>query len=443
MADVTLVLHYRRTATAGLNVLLGAIEQELREPDWLEIVAVHRPDELDAAVTAAATAQVVVAWSFYSPEVLDVAAELAAARRAAPWVIHLAGGVHATAEPEATLDLGFDLVVAGEGEEPIVRLLGALAAGQPLDEVPGLIRRSRDGIVRNAPAPRHPLDRFPPFAPRHGRFNAIEITRGCVYGCTFCQTPFMFKARFRHRPVDDIVHWVQVMRATGRRDVRFLTPTSLSYGSTGEQVELDAVEELLSAVHRAAGAGGRVFFGTFPSEVRPEHVTPAALAVIKRFCANDNLVIGGQSGSEAMLARTNRGHGVEVVIDAVRIALGAGFTPNVDFLFGLPGETPDDVAATRSLAERLVGLGARVHSHAFMPLPGTPLRDAPPGRIDAETATALDRLASQGGAYGAWRRQTRVAEALVEVRPTRRRRPADHNVDSHGAAGDPQGRFGS
>ena len=34
---------------------------------------------------------------------------------------------------------------------------------------------------------------------------ALEITRGCVYACSFCQTPFMFKARFRHRSVGNFM----------------------------------------------------------------------------------------------------------------------------------------------------------------------------------------------------------------------------------------------
>jgi radical SAM superfamily enzyme YgiQ (UPF0313 family) len=150
-------------------------------------------------------------------------------------------------------------------------------------------------------------------------------------------------------------------------------------------------------------------------------VTAEALRVIRRYCDNDNLVIGAQSGSEAVLARTNRGHGVDVVVEACRIAVAEGFLPNVDMLFGLPGETPDDVEASLSLAGRLADLGARVHGHTFMPLPGTALRDAPPGRLDPTTHERLDRLASRGAAYGSWRRQEQVAASMVVLRPTRRR----------------------
>jgi B12-binding domain/radical SAM domain protein len=425
VVDLTVVLHYRRTATYGLNVLLAALEQDLGPAPGVAVVAARGLDEAIGAASAAVEVggRALVAWSFYSPEVPVVADELARFRAGCPErVTHLVGGVHASAEPAATLAMGFDLLVAGEGEEPFVRLVAALRDGDRLDDVPGLVGVGPGGaLVRNEPAPRRPLGRFPAFPLRAGRFNPIEITRGCVYACSFCQTPSMFKARFRHRPVEDVRRHAAAMLATGRRDVRFLTPTSLSYGSDDESVRLDAVEELLAAVRSVAGTRGRVFFGTFPSEVRPEHVTVEALRLIRRYCDNDNLVIGAQSGSEAVLARTNRGHGVAVVEDAVRIAVAEGFLPNVDLLFGLPDETADDVAATVALAERLAALGARVHGHTFMPLPGTALRDAAPGRIDADTNRALDRLASQGAAYGSWRRQEQTAAALVAVRPTRRR----------------------
>jgi radical SAM superfamily enzyme YgiQ (UPF0313 family) len=104
----------------------------------------------------------------------------------------------------------------------------------------------------------------------------------------------------------------------------------------------------------------------------------------------------------------------------VRLAVRAGFRPNVDFLLGLPGETLDDRRASLALAEELVAEGARIHSHAFMPLPGTPLRDAPPEPIEPETALAMAQMESRGAMYGQWRAQVILAEGLTK----RRRAPA-------------------
>ena len=74
MRPLAVVLHYRRTASYGLNVLLGALEQELG-PD--PGVALHPASGADAALAAVAAAlagghRVLVAWSFYSPEVTTV-----------------------------------------------------------------------------------------------------------------------------------------------------------------------------------------------------------------------------------------------------------------------------------------------------------------------------------------------------------------------------------
>ena len=63
--------------------------------------------------------------------------------------------------------------------------------------------------------------------------------------------------------------------------------------------------------------------------------------------------------------------------------------------------------------------GARIHSHAFMPLPGTPLKDAAPSPIDATIAGALERLEGRAASYGQWRVQERAAAELVQLRRSR------------------------
>jgi len=226
----------------------------------------------------------------------------------------------------------------------------------------------------------------------------------------------MFKARFRHRSVANVRAHVDEMAKAGMRYVRFLTPTSLSYGATGTEPDLDAVEALLASVREGIGPEGKVYFGTFPSEVRPEHVSPRALAILARWVDNRSLVIGGQSGSDRVLTATRRGHGVAEVERAVRLCVEAGFRPDVDFLLGLPGESREDREASMKLAEELVAMGARIHSHAFMPLPGTPLRDDAPEAIEPETMLRMARLESQGRAYGQWRKQLVTAQDLVRLR---------------------------
>ncbi len=402
----SVVAFHRGNGVIALNVLTAALRADPRTRD-LPIVFARDRDEVAAAMGPGA----LVAWSFYSLDAPRAFEDLAWLRARAEG-LHVAGGVHATAEPRAILAAGFDLVALGEGERTIVDL----ALAEDPTTVQGL-GRLVDGVYRDTGAgARIALDEFPAFNAPDRKWNAIEITRGCVYACSFCQTPFMFKARFRHRSVENVRDHVRVMRRERLRYLRFLTPTSLSYGATGTEPDLGAVEALLSACRQELGPDGRIYFGTFPSEIRPEHVTPAALAILRRYVDNDNLVIGGQSGSERVLAASRRDHTVDHVERAVRYAVEAGFEPNVDFLFGLPGEGDEDVAASVGLMERLVAAGARIHTHAFLPLPGTPLRGAPAAVVPELAVRALGRLEAKGSAYGVWRKQVEASGELVKLR---------------------------
>lgn len=421
------IAHHVRSGIVGLNVATGALAVDPVAAD-AEVVFVRNPDDMARAIAIRADAgrPVLAAWSFYSTDLARAVADLARVRAAtaAGAALHVAGGVHATSEPAATLRAGWDLVAIGEGERTLIELVRALAGGGDPRAVRGTAHLAGDALVTAGAADRAPLDTYPPWNPGAGRWNPIEITRGCIYACSFCQTPFMFKARFRHRSIANVVGWVEELVAQGGRYVRFLTPTALSYGSDDEQVHLAAVDELLARVRAALPAAGKLYFGTFPSELRPEHVTPAAMDVLRRHVDNRHLVLGGQSGSPRVLAAMRRGHDVEVVERAVTIAVAAGFIPDVDLLLGLPGEEPDDQALTIALAHRLVEAGARIHGHAFMPLPGTPLKDAPPAPIAAAAAAALARLEGTRAGYGQWRAQEARAADLVQLRRARSPRPA-------------------
>jgi B12-binding domain/radical SAM domain protein len=407
--EPVLVAHDRPTSRFAWNALLGAVEAHPASRGVAAVVA-RSPAELCRAIESALAEgrRPVVGWSFYTASAAEVAVELAEVRAAVPdpRVLHVAGGAHATGTPEATLGAGFDLVAVGEGEETLPLLLGALVAGGDARQVPGLAWLEDGSTRTSGRAAPVDLDAFPAGAPRAGRWGPIELTRGCVWACRFCQTPFHFRARFRHRSLGAVRAAIRAARARRAADVRFITPSALSFGSEGPGVDLAAVEALLAAAREEAGPtgrGARVLFGTFPSELRPEHVSAQALRLVARYCDNRMVIVGGQSGSDRLLAAMGRGHDAEAVRRAVAIARECGFRPSVDFVFGLPGETEDDREATRRLVVEVARAGARVHAHAFDPLPGTPWRGEPRGALDAETSALLGRLHAGGRAYGEWR----------------------------------------
>lgn len=222
--------------------------------------------------------------------------------------------------------------------------------------------------------------------------SSIEITRGCPFSCAYCQTPQLFGHNMRHRSIDSISKYAAFLG-----DVRFTSPNAFAYGSDGIHPRIEKIEALLGALPR-----GRIFFGTFPSEVRPEFITDKLLELVSDYCANTTINMGGQSGSQRMLERIKRGHTVEDIIIGAEKCLQHGFTPVVDFIFGLPYETEEDQLETLKVIKWLTVKGAKVHSHYFMPLPGTALEKLAPAPLSRHVDKIMGELALRGKATGVW-----------------------------------------
>jgi radical SAM superfamily enzyme YgiQ (UPF0313 family) len=156
------------------------------------------------------------------------------------------------------------------------------------------------------------------------------------------------------------------------------------------------VSELLSSLQ------GQVYFGTFPSEVRPEFVTDKVLEVVKERCANTSIHIGAQSGSDVVLEETNRGHSRQDVEVAVDLCRSHGFVPVVDFIFGLPTEGAADQADSLDLVDYVVSTGGQVRAHNFIPLPGTPYENERPAPVGKAVLKRLGKLARDGKLFGRW-----------------------------------------
>jgi B12-binding domain/radical SAM domain protein len=400
----------------SIAALTGALEADARTRT-LDLRFVWQDERLVPRLRALGqeSDHLIIALSFATANLPQTAALMGDLRalRPAPFVV--AGGPHPSARAGEVLHLGADAVVAGEGEEALPALLERLLAGKSPAVLPGLAILAADGGLLQGPRPRPiDLDAYPPVGVKHRRFGPIEVTRGCPCACAFCQTSCLFGGRMRHRSVENVVAWVRRAMEHGYSYARFVTPNAFAYQSedNGRTANLDAIERLLREMAALMGKE-RVYFGSFPSEVGPETVTPEAVALVRRYCGNDNLIVGAQTGSDRLLRALQRSHTVADVYRAAEAIVAAGLRPVVDLIFGLPGEEVKDVAATLRLMEDLVDMGALLHTHTFMPLPGTPLEDAPPGRVDPALHPLLDRLASQGHQIGQWRKQEEIARRAV------------------------------
>jgi len=330
----------------------------------------------------------IMLYSFASAQAEEVYREVAGSNVDAVFV---AGGPHPSARPAETLRY-FDYVVIGEGEETLPELIGVIKGGGDPERVRG-IAYERDGAVRITPERDIvDLDRYPPFKPPI--FSPIEISRGCPWGCAYCQTPRLFGRKMRHRSISTILKYARCYS-----DLRFTSPNSLAYGSDGVHPRIDKVELLLKSLSEL---GKPIYFGTFPSEVRPDFVSEEALDLVVKYCKNRYLSIGGQSGSNEILRRIGRGHNVEIVRRACNMCLDRGIVPNLDLIVGLPMETPEDQRMTLDLAREVVGKGGRIRAHYFSPLPDTPLEDTLPVPVADEVAREMGKLALRGKATGKW-----------------------------------------
>ncbi len=333
----------------------------------------------------------IMLYSFASAQAEEVYSEVDSARAAGIKAIYVAGGPHPSALPDEALK-HFDFVVIGEGEETLPQLIGAIEEGQDPSTVKGIAYLSGGKSMLTEARAAADLDLYPPFSKI---LAPIEISRGCPWGCTYCQTPRLFGYCMRHRSIPIIEKY-----ARRHRDIRFTSPNSLAYGSDGRRPRLEKVESLLKAL---SSQNKPIYFGTFPSEVRPEFVSREALEIISKYCANKSISLGGQSGSPAVLQAIGRGHGREEIEEACDIAREFGLTPQVDFIFGLPMESAEDQDLTLDLVRWIVAKGGKVRAHSFAPLPGTPLAGTRPAPLAGEVAACLGRLALEGSLSGSWR----------------------------------------
>lgn len=362
----------------------------------------------------------VFAYSFYTHEALKIATEIQKVKANFPSekIILMAGGPHPSGNPHLTLQLGFDVVVRGEGELIFPLLLNNIWNGQKYRNLNSVCFQENNQINIPNISPLINLDEYSTFSGKFALYPPIEITRGCPFGCKYCEVSYLFGRIIRHRSITAILRIVEAYKNNFARrqritDIRFLSPNSLAYGSSdGKSPDLVKIRELLKSVYNLGDV--RIFFATFPSETRPDFIKTAILEEIIPFIANKHIAFGAQSGSDRILKLIGRQHTVEDSRNAITTILDVNLIPIVDFIIGLPGEEVEDQYLTLELIKEFIKKKAEIRIHYFMPLAGTPFEKLHPTPIAPAVFSELGRIAKKGHLKGNLYTQIKNSQQIVK-----------------------------
>ncbi|PKK92330.1 MAG: TIGR04013 family B12-binding domain/radical SAM domain-containing protein [Candidatus Wallbacteria bacterium HGW-Wallbacteria-1] len=434
MKLIFLKTQFNRTS---IRALLSSLEIRLwRDDGNLEIEVMNLSDLnricgeniQDNSVTGSGC-DTILCLSFSSASRIDFS-ELIHKVRESNWQpLVIAGGAHVSSFLSDAFVMGVDVAFPGQAEESLAEFIEKSlgfsesgrkkwfaelrASAQDLREIvktrPELARgmmldwgflKSENLIL---PGRLQSLDVYPCLPEKNPLIGPLEITRGCSFGCAYCEIPRKFNESVIHRSPDILIRCAERF---GMWSMRFISPDSFSYPWMSELFEgLAKVESVRD-----------IYWGSFPSEVRPDSVTLSKMQMVSRMCSNRNVVIGAQTGSDAMLNRIGRGHSVEDVENAARICRMADLNPLIDIIVGLPGESEEDDQATAAMCERLVKRTAsRFTMHTFMPLPGSRMRFEESGTIGKHTLAFINKYRGKGVVQGNWEKQESLATQLRDL----------------------------
>ena len=297
-------------------------------------------------------------------------------RRAGVPLIIAGGPLAALCEPLAPF---LDLVVVGDGEETLPRLLerfaelkgrglgrqemvaelaridavyAPMALARRLDDRSGRLVVDAEGpVVRRAAVKR--LGEQPPgFGPVpmvsavFDRYS-VEIARGCAEGCRFCQAGFLYRP-VRERSAAEIAAAVdRAVHGLGFDEVSLASLSSADHSLLGPIVEQLGAELTPARVSLSV-----------PS-LRAYGVPDELIEVLARLRAT-GVTLAPEAGSQRLRDVVNKNVTEADLLSAARRFFDHGFGRiKLYFMLGLPTETDDDLAAIVTLAERLREIGRR------------------------------------------------------------------------------------
>lgn len=321
----------------------------------------------------------VIGFQMFSYDLTVVEKLLAVIRQQQPAVTTVAGGAHPSGDPLGVMEAlpELDFAFRGEAEIGFVSLLQLLEKGGEFAAVPGLAYREGGDVRVNPPRVVDDIDTLPmpawdllqpesyPEAP-HGAFTRnfptapIIVTRGCPCSCTFCAGKSITGSRVRKRSVANVMAELAHLASRGVREFHI----------EDENFTLD--KKLVMEFCEALQNSGLNMSWSLPSGVRIDTLDRDLLDQMERSGCY-SLAVGIEFGSDRTLAATRKGLTVELVRQRLELLRGGRIKVTGFFLFGVPGETLEEMQKTVDLALDLPLDRAQFNN--FMPLPGSPLWD--------------------------------------------------------------------
>ncbi len=267
----------------------------------------------------------------------------------------------------------------GEILERLAMLEGVFVPGYN-GKTPGSVRRAVVPELNEADFP------FPPLVPicevTHDRLT-IEIARGCLRGCRFCQAGFLNRPT-RFRDIDQIVRIAERgIRATGWDEVSLLSLSTLDYPN------------ILELVQRLNGRLKERRVAISLPSTRGEDFSPE-LAFDLQEVKKAGLTFAPETASDRLRAVVNKHISEARILESVRNALDAGWNGvKLYFMVGLPGETEADTDEIGRFVQEVAtlcrGRPVRYNLSPFVPKPHTPLQWAAFADI-GETRAKIERV---------------------------------------------------
>ena len=329
----------------------------------------------------------VLALCCYIWNIRAVRALLPALRSALPGCVIVLGGPEVSFCAGETLSAcpEADFLIAGEGELPLARLLDALGGMGEMSGVPGLCRRTEEGLLIS-PAFTHP--EMPPtpccpeyFARLSGRIAYIEASRGCPFSCAFCLSG-REGGRPRFVPLARVFEEIGALARSGARTVKFVDRTFNVSRSRADAI-------LTYITDHAAGFPPGL---TFHFEIAGDILAASTLDIIENAPVGlFQFEIGLQSMRADTLSRVRRKTDMEKLRQNVRRLIACGRAHvHLDLIAGLPGEGLADFI--RGFDEAYL-LSPHALQLGFLKLiPGSAMREEPeayPCTFDPEPPYAV------------------------------------------------------